>query len=134
MQRGQRQSYVCPCCWQHPALQTSWELLEHSSNLVFLLGPVSSVPSSRSPRLPKLEPVFKSAKGSKAVLRLAEYLQVSQVIRLPQGGPKKIDRSSSTTMPVAKNSDPFATFSPRYFFSLIMTGMPSTYGNYLQAV
>src|SRR5712664_1794644 len=51
--------------------------------------------------------------------------------RMPQGGPKKIDNPSSTTcswtlgsdtIPMAVNSDPFATFSPRYLFWLIMTG------------
>src|ERR1700719_1060407 len=57
---------------------------------------------------------------------------------MPQGGPKKIDRPSSTTcswtlgsgtIPFATNSDPFATFSPRYLFWLTMTGMLSTYAN-----
>jgi hypothetical protein len=51
-----------------------------------------------------------------------------------------MDRLSSTTcsgtlgsgtMPVATNSDPFATFSPRYLFSLTMTGVPSIYGKIL---
>jgi len=60
--------------------------------------------------------------------------------RMPQGGPKMTDRPSSTTcswtlgsgtIPTAVNSDPFATFSPRYLFWLTITGMPSTYGNIL---
>jgi hypothetical protein len=56
---------------------------------------------------------------------------------------EKMDRPSSTicswtlgsgTIPTAVNSDPFATFNPRYLFWLTMTGMPSTYGKILGMV